>query len=459
MPYTLIADAAAGALLATGTHRRRAGRGGPGRCQRRHGQQDRDVSAGLAAARHGVPFFVCAPMSSVDLEPPDGSAIPIEERAASEVLEFGGVRAAPPGAKVWNPSSTSRRPRSSRRSSPRRACSRPRSVHRSPQHSRHGARGRVWPTAWPRRGPPRHPTSPPRGRADGDRRARPAWIGRRPPTTVGRPAAARLPRARPAVRRLRDLRPRRPRVRAGRAGASRSTATQPVALALEYGGLSPQPLFVMGDTTASPRSCATSSGRAPPTCGCPPTPCRPSRPHYRVDPGPPMVRMWVDRATFQPVPGRRPPAAPGRGRRPEPALPAGLRRPGCPSVADRRGRLLRDPRRRAPRRGGRDPRRQPAGPARRRRQRHDPRPSTAAGATRRPRPAPSPPSCCGSATRSSSTSAPTTRPRSPPIARLGYAEHVRFEERLVHRLELRRGRGSPARSAASSSSSKENPSR
>ena len=60
--------------------------------------------------------------------------------------------------------------------------------------------------------------------------------------------------------------------------------------------------------------------------------------------------------------------------------------------------------------------------------------TTAAAATRRRSPAPSPPSCCGPATRSSSTSAPTTRPRSQAYRRLGYAEHVRFEERLVHRL-------------------------
>jgi methylthioribose-1-phosphate isomerase len=57
----------------------------------------------VLAERHGIPFYVCAPTSSVDLETPDGSAIPIEERSPDEVLEFRGVRVAPPGTDVRNP--------------------------------------------------------------------------------------------------------------------------------------------------------------------------------------------------------------------------------------------------------------------------------------------------------------------------------------------------------------------
>ena len=49
----------------------------------------------VLAARHGIPFYVCAPTSSVDLATADGSAIPIEERSPDEVLEFRGVRIAP----------------------------------------------------------------------------------------------------------------------------------------------------------------------------------------------------------------------------------------------------------------------------------------------------------------------------------------------------------------------------
>lgn len=61
-------------------------------------------SLAVLAARHGVPFYVCAPTSSVDLATPDGAGIPIEERKAEEVLSFRGVRIAPPDTQVRNPS-------------------------------------------------------------------------------------------------------------------------------------------------------------------------------------------------------------------------------------------------------------------------------------------------------------------------------------------------------------------
>ena len=57
----------------------------------------------VLAARHGIPFFVAAPTSSIDLDTPDGTAIPIEERKADEVLFVRGVRIAPPGTEVRNP--------------------------------------------------------------------------------------------------------------------------------------------------------------------------------------------------------------------------------------------------------------------------------------------------------------------------------------------------------------------
>jgi methylthioribose-1-phosphate isomerase len=57
----------------------------------------------VLAARHGIPFYVCAPLSSVDLATADGDAIPIEERAAEEVLEVRGVRIAPVGTAARNP--------------------------------------------------------------------------------------------------------------------------------------------------------------------------------------------------------------------------------------------------------------------------------------------------------------------------------------------------------------------
>jgi len=57
----------------------------------------------VAARHHGVNFMVVAPTSSVDMNTPDGAAIPIETRAEAEVLNFGGTRTAPEGAQAWNP--------------------------------------------------------------------------------------------------------------------------------------------------------------------------------------------------------------------------------------------------------------------------------------------------------------------------------------------------------------------
>jgi methylthioribose-1-phosphate isomerase len=53
---------------------------------------------------NGVPFYVAAPTSTVDLSLSSGEDIPIEERRAEEVTSFGGVRTAPEGIGVWNPS-------------------------------------------------------------------------------------------------------------------------------------------------------------------------------------------------------------------------------------------------------------------------------------------------------------------------------------------------------------------
>jgi methylthioribose-1-phosphate isomerase len=58
----------------------------------------------VLAKRHGIPFVVCAPMSSVDLDAATGQAIPIEDRAAVEVTEIRGLRIAPEGTAVKNPS-------------------------------------------------------------------------------------------------------------------------------------------------------------------------------------------------------------------------------------------------------------------------------------------------------------------------------------------------------------------
>lgn len=57
----------------------------------------------LAARAHGVPFYVAAPRSTVDLATADGAAIPIEERSATEVSHHAGRLMAPADVAVWNP--------------------------------------------------------------------------------------------------------------------------------------------------------------------------------------------------------------------------------------------------------------------------------------------------------------------------------------------------------------------
>jgi methylthioribose-1-phosphate isomerase len=57
----------------------------------------------LAAARHGIPFVVVAPESTLDLSLPDGRGIVIEQRAAEEVTHFRGQPIAPDGAEAFNP--------------------------------------------------------------------------------------------------------------------------------------------------------------------------------------------------------------------------------------------------------------------------------------------------------------------------------------------------------------------
>ena len=57
----------------------------------------------VLAKEHGLPFYVAAPTSTVDLALADGSGIPIEERGAAEVTHSGGRAIAPAGVAVRNP--------------------------------------------------------------------------------------------------------------------------------------------------------------------------------------------------------------------------------------------------------------------------------------------------------------------------------------------------------------------
>jgi methylthioribose-1-phosphate isomerase len=57
----------------------------------------------MMAHAHNVPFYVAAPLSTIDLATADGSAIPIEQRNPREVTHLGSTQLAPDGAGVWNP--------------------------------------------------------------------------------------------------------------------------------------------------------------------------------------------------------------------------------------------------------------------------------------------------------------------------------------------------------------------
>ena len=60
-------------------------------------------SVAVLAEKHGVPFYVAAPYSTIDFKIKNGQGIPIEERAAEEVTDGFGRRTAPPNTKVYNP--------------------------------------------------------------------------------------------------------------------------------------------------------------------------------------------------------------------------------------------------------------------------------------------------------------------------------------------------------------------
>jgi methylthioribose-1-phosphate isomerase len=101
--YEIIADAAAAGLIARGHVQAIAV--GADRIAA-NGDTANKVGTyglGLAAQAHGVPFYVVAPVSTIDPGTPGEGGIVIEERDAEEVLSFAGARVAPEGARARNP--------------------------------------------------------------------------------------------------------------------------------------------------------------------------------------------------------------------------------------------------------------------------------------------------------------------------------------------------------------------
>src|SRR5512139_1551939 len=102
IPVTLITDNTAGALMnkglvdlaIVGTDR-----------TTRNGDVANKIgtySVAVLCREHGIPFYVAAPLSSVDFTMPSGDLIPIEERSAEEVTVIAGSRIAPQGVRVMN---------------------------------------------------------------------------------------------------------------------------------------------------------------------------------------------------------------------------------------------------------------------------------------------------------------------------------------------------------------------
>jgi methylthioribose-1-phosphate isomerase len=60
-------------------------------------------SLAILAKEHNIPFYVAAPLSTIDFNLKTGREIPIEERDKKEVSHIGGKRIVPHGVSIWNP--------------------------------------------------------------------------------------------------------------------------------------------------------------------------------------------------------------------------------------------------------------------------------------------------------------------------------------------------------------------
>jgi methylthioribose-1-phosphate isomerase len=103
IPVTVIADNMAGSLLRSGrvdcvivgTDRTAA-----------NGDVANKIGTyplAVMARRHNVPFYVAAPLSSIDLDCAGGNQIPIEQRPSKEISEFAGKQLTPKGVSIFNP--------------------------------------------------------------------------------------------------------------------------------------------------------------------------------------------------------------------------------------------------------------------------------------------------------------------------------------------------------------------
>jgi methylthioribose-1-phosphate isomerase len=103
IPYTVVADAAAGGLMASGQvdcvvvgADRVAANGDVA-------NKVGTYPLAVLARHHRIPFYVAAPTSTIDVACPTGAAIPVEHRDPDEVAVIAGTRLTPAGAATHNP--------------------------------------------------------------------------------------------------------------------------------------------------------------------------------------------------------------------------------------------------------------------------------------------------------------------------------------------------------------------
>ena len=102
IPHRLITDNSAGAIIARGWVQKIVV--GADRIAANGDVANKvgTYSVAVLAARHGVPFYVAAPLSTIDRDTASGAGIPIEERDAEEVVHAFGKRIAPQGTEALN---------------------------------------------------------------------------------------------------------------------------------------------------------------------------------------------------------------------------------------------------------------------------------------------------------------------------------------------------------------------
>ncbi len=102
IPYKIVTDSSVGTLMARGLVDRAVV--GADRIAANGDAANKigTYTAAVLANRHGVPFYVAAPLSTIDRDTPTGNEIPIEQRSADEVTRVFGVDVAPDEAPAAN---------------------------------------------------------------------------------------------------------------------------------------------------------------------------------------------------------------------------------------------------------------------------------------------------------------------------------------------------------------------